>query len=232
MEKYINYLKRNNYSKSTIDTYYSILNTYSDSWSDIRLIKKKLKEYLDKPNTVSTHYSVIHAYMKFNCDRRLKLLEEFNLPHKPNVYRPVFTKEYLYSKTLDMNNNKNAVIRFMFETGIRASELKSIIGITHDTITVRGKGSKIREIFHQIETTSKITNWNISSKTLRIWVKKTLGKEFSPHSIRRSHATHLLINGANPKMVMMQLGHSKIETTYKYLNASKELNKTIYNKHF
>jgi integrase/recombinase XerD len=59
-----------------------------------------------------------------------------------------------------------------------------------------------------------------------------LGVEYTPHSIRRSHATHLLNNGASPKMVMMQLGHEKIETTFKYLQLSISENQKTYNKYF
>lgn len=232
MENYINYLKRNNYSKNTIQTYTSILKLYQDDMSDIRLIKNKLKRYLDKPNTVSTHYSILHAYMKYSNDRRIKQLEEFNLPYKPNVYRPVFTKEYLYERVKNCDSQKCILIKFMFETGVRANEVSSILSITDETITINGKGNKIREVFHNINTTCQIQKFNVSTKTLRKWVKEVLGDEFTPHSIRRSHATHLLLNGANPKMVMLQLGHSKIETTYKYLQSSKELNQTIYNKHF
>ncbi len=232
MEKYINHLKRNNYSKNTIQTYTSVLKMYMDEMRDVRLVKNKLKNYLDKPNTVSTHYSILHAYMKYTNDKRIKQLEEFNLPYKPNIYRPVFTKQYLYDKVMNCTDQKCVVIKFMFETGLRANEVSSIISINNETITVKGKGNKIREVFHNIETTSKITKFNVSTKTLRKWVKEVLGDEYTPHSIRRSHATHLLLSGANPKMVMLQLGHSKIETTYKYLQSSKELNQTIYNKHF
>ncbi len=232
MDKYIKHLEKNNYSKNTINTYRSILLSYIDVFHDIRLIKSKLKEIESKPNTVSTHYSILHAFMKFNNDRRIRSLEEFKLPHKPNIFRAVFTKDFLYKRTENLQDRRCAIIRFMFETGIRAAELGSIIGITESTITVKGKGNKIREIFHNIETTSQIVSFKISTKTLRLWVKDVLGEEFTPHSIRRSHATHLLLNGANPKMVMLQLGHSKIETTYRYLNASKELNQSIYNEHF
>ncbi len=232
MEKYIKHLKRNNYSKSTIQTYNSVLNLYINEFHDIRLVKNKLKIYIDKPNTVTTHYSIIHAFMKYKNDRRIKQLEEFNLPHKPTVYRPVFTKDFLNKRTYNCNQQKCVLVKFLFETGLRANEVSSIISVNNETITVKGKGSKIREVFHNIETTSQISNFNVSTKTLRKWVKEVLGDEFTPHSIRRSHATHLLLNGANPKMVMMQLGHSKIETTYRYLQSSKELNQSIYNKHF
>ncbi len=232
MEKYIKHLVRNNYSRSTIQTYSSVLRLYEQDMHDVRLIKNRLKRYLDRPNTVTTHYSILHAFMKYKNDRRIKQLEEFNLPHKPNVYRPVFTKDYLNKMTYNCDQQKCYVVKFLFETGLRANEVSSIISITNETITVKGKGSKIREVFHNIDTTSKIKDFNTSTKTLRKWVKEVLGDQYTPHSIRRSHATHLLLNGANPKMVMMQLGHSKIETTYRYLQSSKELNQNIYNKHF
>ncbi len=232
MEKYILHLKKNNYSKSTIETYKSILNTYKDDLSDIRLIKNKFKYYQKNPSTVSTHYAVIHAYMKFTKDKRISSLEEFILPHRPHKYYKVMTKEYIYQRTEDTSCNKKAIIRFMFETGIRVSELKSIIRIEEQTLTIKGKGNKIREVFHNKETTYKIKNLNYSSKTIRLWVKEILGSEFTPHSIRRSHATHLLLSGANPKMVMIQLGHSRIETTFRYLHSTKDENMSIYNKHF
>lgn len=232
MQKYIKYLYRNNYSNSTIQTYKSVLKNYEPYLHDMRLLKTKLKQKIDKPNTVSTHYSILHAYLKYTGDRRIKQLEEFNLPYIPTVYRPVFDKEYLYQRTRNCSSDKCNIIKFMFETGVRANEVSSIISITSETIVIKGKGNKIREIFHNINTTSQIYNFDVSTKTLRKWVKEILGDEFTPHSIRRSHATHLLLNGANPKMVMMQLGHSKIETTYRYLNTSKEINKSIYNKYF
>jgi integrase/recombinase XerD len=63
-----------------------------------------------------------------------------------------------------------------------------------------------------------------STKTLRLWVKEILGCEFTPHSIRRSFATHLLKNGANAKFVMLQMGHEKIETTFRYLHLNLKEN--------
>ncbi len=59
-----------------------------------------------------------------------------------------------------------------------------------------------------------------------------LGNEYSPHSIRRSFATHMLMNGASPKMVQLQLGHAKIETTFTYLNLSLDDNHSIYKQYF
>ncbi len=232
MEKYIKYLIKNNYSKNTIITYKNILKTYLNIFHDIRLVKKRMMTYIKQPNTAWTHYNVINSYMNFIGDKRLKTLKELKLPPIPQTYREVMTKTYIYKKTQDFSNPKQVIIRFLFETGIRASELYNIKKINKDTIIVIGKGNKTREIFHNWETTKYFDGFNFTTKTLRVWVKEILGEKYTPHSIRRSHATHMLLSGADPKSVMLQLGHSKIETTYRYLHLSKEKNIKIYNKHF
>lgn len=232
MEKYINYLKRNSYSMNTIVTYSNILEKYKNDWDDIRVIKKRLLKYKESPNTIWTHYNVLLSFMRFKNDKRMNKLKELKLPPIPSKYMPVFDKKMLLKKTSDTTSQKQIIIRFLFETGLRASELQNIIDIKKETIVLKGKGDKIREVFHNNETTKLIDNFDFTTKTLRIWVKQVLGDIYTPHSIRRSHATHMLLRGADPKSVMMQLGHSKVETTYRYLQISKELNKKIYDKYF
>lgn len=231
MNEYIKHLKQNNYSINTINTYKSILKQY-DKFKNIRDIKLKILSYKDVPNTAWTHYNVICSFLTFKNDRRIQMLKELKLPPIPQKYNVVFTKKYLLRKTENLSDEKCVIIRFLFETGLRASELKQIIAIKKNTLVVMGKGNKIREVFHNNETTKLFKEFKYSTKTLRLWVKEILGENYTPHSIRRSHATHMLVAGANPKAVMLQLGHSKIETTYRYLNMSIEMNKKIYNKYF
>ncbi|OYD27026.1 integrase/recombinase XerD [Mycoplasma testudineum] len=232
MDKYIKYLDKNNYSKNTIKTYKNILENYVDLLSDMRLVRSKLLDDKYSPNTMWTHYNVLLSYLKFKKDKRTNVLSRIKLSKIPNVYRQVFTKDFLYKKTSDLDNYKNIIVRLLFETGIRANELKSLTLVDQSTIKVVGKGNKTREIFHNFETTKLFKGFEYSYKTLRMWVKEVLGNEYTPHSIRRSHATHMLLRGANPKTVMLQLGHSKVETTYKYLNLSKKENRKQYLKHF
>ncbi len=231
MKEYINYLKRNNYSINTINTYRNILKIYIDI-NDIRSIKNKIISYTKAPNTAWTHYNVVVSYFSWKRDKRLSSLKSLKLPPIPQKYMPVFKKDFLMKRTEDLSVEKNVVVRMLFETGLRAEELKNILEINRKTLIVKGKGNKIREIFHNWDTTKYFDGFNYSTKTLRIWVKEVLGDKYTPHSIRRSHATHLLLKGANPKSVMMQLGHSKVETTYRYLNLSKQNNLKIYNKYF
>ncbi|PPE06089.1 tyrosine-type recombinase/integrase [Williamsoniiplasma lucivorax] len=235
-KQYLNYLKKNNYSINTIITYKSILNIYKNDYQNITRIKNKIKTHFNSPNTAWTHYNVICSYMRWAKDKRLENLKEIKLPRISKVYRSVFKKSFLIKKTeikaedSEILIEKKIIIRFLFETGIRASELKNIIEIKEKTLKIIGKGNKIREIFHKIETTKLMNDFKYTTKTLRLWVKEILGENYTPHSIRRSYATHMLLAGANPKMVMLQLGHEKIETTFRYLNLSFEQNWQIYSK--
>ena len=236
--KFLKYCKNNCYSVNTIKSYKSILSQYQENYFDIRLIKRKLMSYFNSPNTVWTHYNVLVSYMKWKNDSRHLKLKQFKMPPIPKKYMPVFNKQFLEKKTnitvLDdeKTKKKKTLIKFLFETGIRASELQNIQQINKDTILVKGKGLKIREIFHNHQTTSLLQSFVFTTKTLRLWVKSILGQQFTPHSIRRSHATHMLLRGANPKVVMMQLGHEKVETTFRYLQICKKTNKKIYLKYF
>ncbi len=238
MKKYINYLNKNQYSINTINTYKSVLSIYKPYMKDIRLIKKEIAKRFKSPNTAWLHYNVICSYFKWMKDKRLETLKMLKLPAIPVKYMPIFTKDFLLKRTKIIDDDdystifKKNIIRFLFETGLRASELHKIITIKKDTIVVLGKGNKTREVFFKTKISNEIKNFPFTTKTLRIWVKTILGTEFTPHSIRRSHATHLLLKGADPKMVMLQMGHSKIETTFRYLQLSYSTNKKIYNKYF
>ncbi len=238
IKDYIKHLRKNNYSLNTITTYKSVLGIYEEHLNDIRRIKQHLHKYFKSPNTVWTHFNILCSYMTWAKDKRIVQLKEFKLPKISQVYMEVFTKDYVTRKTRinDTDNdhliNMKITIKFLFETGLRASELKTIISYNKKIVRLKGKGNKIREVFHNYETTVRMKPFDFSTKTLRLWVKSILGDKFTPHSIRRSHATHLLLRGASPKMVMNQLGHEKIETTFRYMQLSINANKKIYDKYF
>ncbi len=238
MRNYLKWLKKNNYSPNTIKTYSSILLRYEYFFNDIRLIKKEILKHEESPNTCILHYNIIYAYMTWKSDKRIHQLKNLKLPQIPIIYREVFTKDFLYERTTisiedsDLQIKKKMTIRFLYETGMRASELKKITRVTDEYIVIRGKGNKNRSVFYNPKTFSLFHPYIHTEKTLRNWVKEILGQQYSPHSIRRSFATHLLSNGATPKMVQLQLGHSSIETTFSYLNLSLQDNSKIYSKFF
>jgi integrase/recombinase XerD len=96
------------------------------------------------------------------------------LPKIPMKYMNVFKKSYLLNRTRiteddnDNMKNKKLAIRFLYETGLRCMELLNIISFDKTTLLVSGKGNKIRQVFHNYKTTSRIANLKVTTKTVRI----------------------------------------------------------------
>ncbi|WHQ37614.1 tyrosine-type recombinase/integrase [Spiroplasma sp. SV19] len=52
-------------------------------------------------------------------------------------------------------------------------------------------------------------------------IKEYWDEWVTPHSFRRSFCTNLIESGANIKIVSLIMGHSKIETTARYIHFNK-----------
>lgn len=133
------------------------------------------------------------------------------------------------------------LVLLLYGSGLRVSEacdLKwSDVNFYDKHIVFTGKGGKQRLVnllpiciyyLQQLKTLSTSESLlNIHSRTAYNLVRQAgkladLDKKLSPHILRHSFATHLLVSGANLRHLQTLLGHSHLSTTQKYthLNVS------------
>lgn len=134
------------------------------------------------------------------------------------------------------------IIGLLATTGMRISELQTLrldcIDFKSCLIEIRGKGKKERivhtlpEVIEPMRSASeRLGGWmmpfaNYSQRELRYQLYKALApysraKQLSPHAIRHTFATNLATNGVNVTTIAQILGHSRIDTTQKYIDLSQ-----------
>ena len=139
------------------------------------------------------------------------------------------------------------IIRMLFTTGLRASELLSlkISDIKSDGntswITVTGKGDKQRMVSLNKSTSEvldryimfvklknpkqeRIFNFSYSKLLYRIKkLEKKVGYKLHPHLLRHSFATELLSNGVDIRTIQLMLGHSSLDVTARYAKVKPQM---------
>jgi len=152
-----------------------------------------------------------------------------------------------------------AMLELLFSTGLRVSELCNLnndLDLSRDSISVRGKGEKVRVVFlssRAKETVKKylskrkdfdealfVNSGKVAGDSRRLTprsverlvkhysVKAGISKKVTPHVIRHSFATDLLENGADLRSVQAMLGHANISTTQVYTHVTDKHLKEVH----
>lgn len=151
------------------------------------------------------------------------------------------------------NERDYTLLSLMYVCGLRVSE---VCGLTWDDLqshaqggkaTVFGKGSKTRIVlipdflWAELMALPKVGNVVFVSRTgkplERTRVHKIVkdcaeragvSEKASSHWLRHSHASHAIEGGCNLRLLQQSLGHSKLETTERYLHISPDQGSSQY----
>lgn len=210
-------------------------------------------------STISSNLSKLREVLKYLRKRQYNVLEakDVELPKVP-IKEVVWLepKEVLTMIDHASNLRDKAIISTLFSTGARISEVLSLDtdSILNCRAQVIGKGSKLISLHFDTKALERIQayldtrNDNIpalfiSGQYRRITVSRVeqiihkvaaeagISKNVTPHTLRHSFATDMLMNGADIRTTQEHLNHNSIVTTQRYVHVSKSHKDDTYNRH-
>ncbi|MFP3256231.1 MAG: tyrosine-type recombinase/integrase [Candidatus Nanopusillus acidilobi] len=270
IEEYKVWLEIQGKAKNTIKTYSSITKKFLEflinngiiitdtksisSSLDKNIILKflaelKVKKKLDS-NSLRLYVRAISSFLKFLDNENLA--KQIKAP-KVDKRLPKFITYDELNRLLESAENyrDKLIIKFLFYTGVRVSELikikKNDIIFEEGFVKVYGKGGKERivpipkELLNELKDyINKINTENIfplSSRQVERIIKNTakkagISKKVTPHVLRHSLATTLLSKGVDIRYIQEILGHSSLNITQIYTHVVPNQLKEIYQKVF
>jgi len=225
-------------------------------------LRNYVKVNLNKhqPSTLLTRINGILHYAKFTKtsvqkEKIYKLVPKYQGKLFPTINEEelIKVKKVRYEVNDWVYQRNNLIIDFFTYTGVRVSELVNIKlndYIGNNQLRVLGKGNKLRYVFIPDFLVKKLYNphskqhlfTNYQGKILtRIFIGQIiqnrtklakLNKAVSPHTFRRSFATRMNNGGAHLTTIQRLLGHSRIQTTARYIQTDQKTLFTEYHKVF
>jgi site-specific recombinase XerD len=214
--RYLGYLEQKGFRKASIASYWSGLRAFLKFCYKEEIFSEDITHHVPTPKRPKVFPYVL------NEEQVRKLLKATN--------RGRFKVR-----------NKTIILTFL-DTGIRLSELTKLnlqdVDLKSGTIHVEGKGEKSRvicfgrrlqsQLARYLESRGfiayedaffvankvRIKNLNVQLILRRIAARAGLeSSRVSPHTLRRTCATHMLQQGADIRYIQKQLGHARLETT-------------------
>jgi integrase/recombinase XerC len=152
-----------------------------------------------------------------------------------------------------------ALVELLYGAGLRIGEACGLrigdVDIRRATVTVLGKGSKVRRIPLGAPACEAVADYvcvrgalaspatpdgqlllNLRGRALsprdarRVLDRRPLpdGRTLNPHALRHAYATHLLEGGADLRAVQELMGHADLSTTQVYTHVTRDRMRAVY----
>ena len=154
-----------------------------------------------------------------------------------------------------------ALVELLYGAGLRVAEACGLrtgdVDLRHKTVTVLGKGSKIRRLplgapaCEAVRACLGTRSALVTAATMgdplllnqrgralsprdarRVLDRRPLpdGRTLNPHALRHAFATHLLEGGADLRAVQELMGHADLSTTQVYTHVTRDRMRAVYDQ--
>ncbi len=218
---------------------------------DLQLWHRRL-QLTDKPSTVANKIRAIKSLFSYGVKVGYLQVNIGSFIKCPKVKEKLAERILSESDCLKLidatrNDRDRALLCLMYGCGLRVSEVCSLTwgdlqpSDEGGRCTVFGKGSKTRvvlvpaSVWQLLMRLPKIIDAVFVSRTgrplERTMVYKIvkqcakragISEKASCHWLRHSHASHAIASGCNLRLLQQSLGHSKLETTERYLHINPD----------
>ncbi len=243
-------------SPRTIESYEYFMGKFSDfikkplaevQKEDINAFIRSYQERGTSKNSLNTIQTCIICFYTWARDNEkiqgnplkavIRIKREKTLP----IYLTMDEMKLLIDTAVDERDN--LIVKLLYTTGVRVSELVNIkkkdIDFKTGDIKIFGKGSKERivnisslfvmdQIYkYSLEFDDEQKIIDLDTATVQDTIRKLrkqagIKKKVTPHKLRHSFATHLLQSGGNIVVIQQLLGHSNLNTTQIYAHTTME----------
>lgn len=237
-------VEHHEYKKESIVNFLNNKDIEEISTSDISSWYKFLSKTRSQ-NTVRNYISTIREVLDYMNLRGVNCLKKALIPAPKRLdHVPEFLTSNEVSNMIENASSlrNKCVISLLYSSGIRLSELINLNRgqIINKRFTVIGKGSKARLCFID-ERTEELLNEYLESRkdncdaliisvrykqrmtatNIQLLIKNSarnanISKKVTPHTLRHSFATNLLVNNVDIRYIGKMLGHASIQTTMQY----------------
>src|SRR3990167_8941584 len=236
-------LELNNYSQNTAKLYLMFAKKFEELCNGQKPNQDLIDSFIAQHNHGLAR-AFLKGYLKFLKRKDLEVPESKG--RKSVKVLEILSKEQIEALISAAKTRESLMIKMLFETGLRISELLDIkvgaINFEKKEIKILGKGNKERIVFLSNQTIEDLKNYfhslnlnthenlfNITPQ--RFWqILKELGKKvlgidvkLHAHMFRHSFASYLERQGYAIQEIQKLLGHADISTTAIYVHLNEDL---------